>query len=133
MKDSPFSYAASLHQSTKQVASLLTIHIYQKLLGNMLNNMQHFVAEAVHIFCFRSGPADYYHRFSGINIGIGYPLVCFTFEHEITGIFERNAGASQIPKIPSCLHGILRMNIAHYMYRPVIPFQIYLLLSHFLT
>lgn len=106
-KDSPFSYAASLHQSTKQVASLLSIHIYQKLFRNMLNHMQHFMAKAVHIFCFRSGPADYYHRFSDINIRIGYPFVRFTFEHEITGIFERNADASQIPKIPSYLHVIL--------------------------
>lgn len=96
----------------------------------MLNHMQHFVAEAVHVLCFRSGPADYYHRFSGINIRIGYPFVWFTFEHEITGIFEWNAGASQIPKIPSYLHGILRMNIVHHMYRPIIPFQVNLLLSH---
>ena len=73
----------------------------------MLNHMQHFMAEAVHIFRFGSGPSDYYHRFSGINIGIGYPFVWFTFEHEITGIFERNAGASQITKMPSYLHGIL--------------------------
>ena len=65
----------------------------------MLNHMQHFVADAVHIFCFRSGPSDYYHRFSYINIRIGYPFIGFTFEHEITGIFERNAAASQIPKI----------------------------------
>ena len=73
----------------------------------MLNYMQHFMAEAVHVFPFRSGPADYHYRFSGINIGIGYPFICFTSEHEITGIFERNASASQIPKIPSYLHGIL--------------------------
>lgn len=73
----------------------------------MLNNMQHFVAEAVHVFCFRSGPADYYNSFSYINIRIGYPFVGFTFEHEITGIFERNAAASKIPKMPSYLHGIL--------------------------
>ena len=98
----------------------------------MLNHMQHFMAEAVHIFCFRSGPADYYHRFSGINIGIGYPFVWFTFEHEITGIFERNAAASQIPKIPSYFHGILRMNIVHHMYRPVVPVYVNLLLCHIL-
>lgn len=73
----------------------------------MLNHMQHFVAEAVHVFHFRSSPADYYYRFSGINIRIGDTFVWFTLEHEITGIFERNAGTSQIPKIPSYLHGIL--------------------------
>lgn len=129
-KGSPFSFAASLHQPTKQIASLLPIHIYQELFRNMLNYMQHFVAEAIHILRPRTSPADYYNRFSGINIGIGYPFVWFAFEHEITGIFERNAGASQIPKMPSYLHGILRMNIIHHMYRPIIPFQIYLLLSH---
>ena len=96
----------------------------------MLNYMQHFMAEAIHVFRFRSGPADYHHRFFGINIRVCYPFVWFTFEHEITGIFEWNAGASQIPKIPSYLHGILRMNIVHHMYRPVIPFQVNLLLSH---
>ena len=73
----------------------------------MLNHMQHFMAEAVHIFRFRSGPADYDYRFSSINIRIGDSFVGLTFEHEITGIFERNAGASQIPKMPSYLHGIL--------------------------
>lgn len=95
----------------------------------MLNHVQHFVAEAIHMLWPRTSPPNHNHRFSYINIRIGYPFVCFTFEHEITGIFERNAAASQIPKIPSNLHSILRMNIAHYMYRPVIPFQIYLLLS----
>ena len=73
----------------------------------MLNHMQHFVAETVHVFCFRSGPADYNNRFSYINIRIGYPFVWFTFEHEITGIFERNAAAPQIPEMPSYLHCIL--------------------------
>ena len=73
----------------------------------MLNHMQHFMAEAVHVFRFRSGPPYYYYRFSGVYIGIGDAFVGFAFEHEITGIFERNAGASQIPKIPSYLHGIL--------------------------
>lgn len=126
-------FCRRLHQSTKQVASFLPIHIYQKLFRNMLNHMQHFVAEAIHIFSLRIGPSDNDYRFSYINIRIGYPFVCFTFEHEITGIFERNAAASQIPKIPSYLHGILRMNIVHYMYRPVIPFQVNLLLSHYLT
>lgn len=103
---SPFSYA-SLHQSTKQIASLLPIHIYQELLRYMLDNMQHFVAEAIHILRSRSNPADNDHRFANINIRIGYPLIRFTFEHEITGIFERNAAAPQIPKMPSYLHGIL--------------------------
>lgn len=73
----------------------------------MLNNMQHFVAEAIHILRPRTSPANHDHRFSYINIRIGYPFIGFTFEHEITGIFERNAGASQIPKMPSYLHGIL--------------------------
>ena len=126
---SPFSFAASLHQSTKQVASLLPIHIYQKLFRNMLNHMQHFVAEAIHILRPRTSPPNHNHRFSYINIRIGYPFISFAFEHEITGIFERNAAAPQIPKIPSNLHGILRMNIVHHMYRPVIPFQVNLLLS----
>lgn len=40
----------SLRQSTKQIASLLSIHIYQKLFRNMLNHMQHFVTEAIHVF-----------------------------------------------------------------------------------
>ena len=95
----------------------------------MLNHMQHFVAEAIHVLRPRTSPPNHHHRFSYINIRIGYPFVCFAFEHEITGIFERNAAASQIPKIPSNLHGILRMNIIHHMYRPVIPFQVNLLLS----
>lgn len=73
----------------------------------MLNHMQHFVAKAVHVFFLRSGPADNNYGFSGINIRIGDAFIGFTFEHEITGIFERNAGASQIPKMPSYLHGIL--------------------------
>lgn len=95
----------------------------------MLNHMQHFVTEAIHTFRFRSGPADNNHRFPNINVRVGDTLIRFTFEHEITGIFERNAAAPQIPKIPSNLHGILRMNITHHMYRPVIPFQVNLLLS----
>ena len=95
----------------------------------MLNHMQHFMAEAVHILRLGTSPPNHHHRFSYINIRIGYPFVCFTFEHEITGIFERNAAASQFPKIPSNLHGILRMNIIHHMYRPVVPFQVNLLLS----
>lgn len=95
----------------------------------MLNHMQHFVAEAIHILCPRTSPPNHYHRFSYINIRIGYPFIRFTFEHEITGIFERNATAPKIPKIPSNLHGILRMNITHHMYRPVVPFQVNLLLS----
>ena len=66
----------------------------------MLNHMQHFVAEAIHILRPRTSPPNHNHRFSYINIRIGYPFVGFTFEHEITGIFERNAAASQIPKIP---------------------------------
>lgn len=119
-----------LHQPTQQVASLLPIHIYHKHLRNMLNHMQHFVAEAIHILSHRTNPPNHNHRFSYINIRIGYSFIRFTFEHEITGIFERNAAASQIPKIPSNLHGILRVNITHHMYRPVVPFQIYLLLSH---
>lgn len=94
-----FSYAASLHQPTKQIASLLPVHIYQEHLRNMLNHMQHFVAEAVHILRPRTSPPNHHHGFSHINIRIGYPLIRFTFEHEITGIFERNAAASQIPKI----------------------------------
>lgn len=69
--------------------------------------MEHFVGEAIRVLPFRGGPAYYYYRFSGIYVGIGYPFVGFAFEHEITGIFERNAGASQIPKMPSYLHGIL--------------------------
>ena len=73
----------------------------------MLNHMKHFVAEAVHVFRFRSGPADNNYGFSGINIRIGDAFVWFTFENEITGIFERNAAASQIPKMPSYPHGIL--------------------------
>ena len=105
--DSPFSFAASLHQSTKQITNLLPIHIYQELLGNMLNHMQHFVAEAIHILSHRTSPSNHHHCFSYINIRIGYPFVWFTFEHEITGIFERNSAASQIPKIPSYLHGII--------------------------
>lgn len=73
----------------------------------MLNHMKHFVTEAVHIFRFRRGPSNNNYGFSGINIRIGDAFVGLTFEHEITGIFERNAGASQIPKMPSYLHGIL--------------------------
>ena len=129
-QDSPFSYAASLHQPAQQIASLLPIHINHKHLRNMLNHMQHFVAEAIHILRPRTSPPNHHHGFSHINIRIGYPLIRFTFEHEITGIFERNAAASQIPKIPSHLHGILRMNTIHHMYRPVIPFQVNLLLCH---
>ena len=93
----------------------------------MLNHMQHFVAEAIHILRPRTSPPNHHHRFSTINVRIGYPFIRFAFEHEITGIFERNAAAPQIPKIPSYLHGILRMNIIHYMYRPVVPFQVNLL------
>ena len=66
----------------------------------MLNHMQHFVAEAIHILRPRTSPPNHHHGFSHINIRIGYPFIRFTFEHEITGIFERNAAASQIPKIP---------------------------------
>ena len=73
----------------------------------MLNHMQHFVAEAIHTFRFRSGPANNNHRFPNINVRVGDTLIRFTFEHEITGIFERNAGAPQIPKMPSYLHGII--------------------------
>ena len=73
----------------------------------MLNHMQHFVAEAVHVFCLRSGPSDNDHRFANINVRVGDAFVGFAFEHEITGIFERNAAAPQIPKMPSYLHGIL--------------------------
>lgn len=73
----------------------------------MLNHMQHFVTEAIHTFRFRSGPSDNNHRFANINVRVGDTLVCFTFEHEITGIFERNTAATQIPKMPSYLHGIL--------------------------
>ena len=65
----------------------------------MLNHMQHFVAETIHILRPRTSPPNHHHRFSYINIRIGYPFIGFTFEHEITGIFERNAAASQIPKI----------------------------------
>ena len=65
----------------------------------MLNHMQHFVTEAIHVFSLWSSPSYNSHRFSYINIRIGYPFIGFTFEHEITGIFERNAAASQIPKI----------------------------------
>lgn len=65
------------------------------------------MGEAVYMFRFRSGPAYYYYRFSGVYVGIGDTFVGLTFEHKITGIFERNAGASQIPKMPSYLHGIL--------------------------
>lgn len=53
--------------------------------------MQHFVAEAIHIFSLRSGPSDNDHRFANINVRVGDTLVWFTFEHEITGIFKRNA------------------------------------------
>lgn len=60
----------------------------------MLNYMQHFMAEAVHIFRFRSGPANNNYCFSNINVRVGDAFVGLTFEHEITGIFERNAGAS---------------------------------------
>ena len=98
----------------------------------MLNHMQHFVAEAIHIFSLRSGPSNNNYRFTNINIRIGYPLIRFTFEHEITGIFERNAAASQIPKMPSYLHGILCVNIVHYVYGPVIPIYVNLLLCHIL-
>ena len=73
----------------------------------MLDNMQHFVTEAIHTFRFRSGPANNNHRFANINVRVGDTFVGFTFEHEITGIFERNAAAPQIPKMPSYLHGIL--------------------------
>ena len=121
-----------LHQSTKQIASLLPIHIYQKLFRNMLNHMQHFVAEAIHILSHRTSPPNHNHRFSYINIRIGYPFVWFTFEHEITGIFERNAAAPQIQKMPSYLHGILRLNIVHYVYGPVVPVYVNLLLCHIL-
>ena len=73
----------------------------------MLNYVEHFVGEAVCVFGLGGGPAYYYYCFSGVYIGIGDAFVGLTFEHEITGIFERNAGASQIPKMPSYLHGIL--------------------------
>lgn len=65
------------------------------------------MGEAIHILRFRGGPTYYYYRFSGVYIGICDAFVGLAFEHEITGIFERNAGASQIPKMPSYLHGIL--------------------------
>lgn len=73
----------------------------------MLNHMQHFVAEAIHILRPRTSPPNHNHRFSGINVRVGDTLVWFTFEHEIAGIFERNAAAPQIPKMPSYLHGFL--------------------------
>lgn len=69
--------------------------------------MEHFVGEAVCVLCLGGGPAYYYYCFSGVYVGIGDAFVGFAFEHEITGIFERNAAASQIPKMPSYLHGIL--------------------------
>lgn len=61
----------------------------------MLNHMQQFLTEAIHIFSLRSGPSDNNHRFANINVRVGDTLVCFTFEHEITGIFERNAATSR--------------------------------------
>ena len=88
----------------------------------MLNYMQHFVTEAIHMLWPRTSPPNHHHGFSIINIRIGYPFIRFTFKHEITDFFERNAAASQIQKIPSYLHGILRMNIIHHMYCPVISF-----------
>lgn len=73
----------------------------------MLNYVEHFVGEAVCVLCLGGGPAYYYYRFSGVYVGIGNAFVWVIFEHEITGIFERNAAAPQIPKMPSYLHGIL--------------------------
>lgn len=73
----------------------------------MLDNMQHFVAEAIHILRHRTSPPNHHHGFSYINIRIGYPFVRFAFENEITGIFERNAATPQISKMPSYFHGIL--------------------------
>lgn len=69
--------------------------------------MKHFVGEAIRVLPLGGGPTYYYYRFPGVYVGIGDAFVGFAFEHEITGIFERNAGASQIPKMPSYLHGIL--------------------------
>ena len=65
------------------------------------------MGEAVCVFGCGGGSTYYYYRFSSVYVGIGDSFVGFAFEHEITGIFERNAGASQIPKMPSYLHGIL--------------------------
>lgn len=51
------------------------------------------MGEAVCVLCRGGGPAYYYYRFSGVYVGIGYSFVGLIFEHEITGIFERNTGA----------------------------------------
>lgn len=96
-------FTCCLAQASKQITSLFSIHIYHKLLGKMLNHMQHFVAETVHIFRFRSNPSDNNHQFTNINVRVGDTLASLNFEHEITGIFERNAAASQIPKMSSYL------------------------------
>lgn len=86
-------FCCCLAQASKQMASFLSIHIYHKHLGNMLSYMLHFVAEAVHIFRFRSNPSDNNLRFTNINVRVGDTLVWLTFEQEITGIFEMNAHA----------------------------------------
>lgn len=92
--------------------------------------MQHFVAEAVGILPKRSSPTNSHHRFTLGNIGVGETLVSLTSEHKISGIFERNAAASQIPKTPPNIHSIPRPHIIKHMHSPVVPFQINLLLSH---
>lgn len=34
----------------------------------MLNHMQYFVAEAIHVLSLRCGPANHNHRFPNINV-----------------------------------------------------------------
>ena len=96
----------------------------------MLHHVEKFVAEAIHVLTLRCSPANHHHTLSYPHIGISDALIRLTSEHEITGIFERNALASQIPKTPSNLYGIHRPYIIHHIYGPVIPLQVNLLLSH---
>ena len=69
------------------------MHVYQELLGYVLNYVENFVGDAIRVLPFGGGPAYYYYRFSGVYVGIGDAFVGLAFEHEITGIFERNAAA----------------------------------------
>lgn len=122
--------AACLHHPTHQIANLFSLHIQQERISHVLHHMKHFMAEAIQVFPLRSAPSDDHHALPCPNIRVGDTLICFPFEHEIEGIFERNALASQIPKTPSNFHGIPRPHIIHHMHRPVIPLQVNLLLSH---
>ena len=122
--------AACLHHPTHQVANLFSLHIQQEGIRHVLHHMKQLMAEAILVFPLGSTPSDDHHALSYANVGVGDTLVWFPFKHEIEGIFERNALASQIPKTPSNFNGIPRPHIIHHMNRPIIPFQVNLLLSH---